>query len=289
MAPELRRGPTLRAWPGILMLLAVALPWYLLVMWKNPGLLSYYIGEEVIGRIASDQHSRNAEWYGGIAVYIPTLLVGTLPWTYWLLRAAWRAIASLNIWAVLKSLQTKQRFLLLWLFLPLCVFFLARSRLPLYILPLMAPLALLVAGELLKRPAFPTRRNKWLLAAWICLLLVFRGVSGLVESHKDARAAAALLREAGATNCTEFAFYETRPMLGLYFYLNCEVEQIDAGNLAEELAEKEQRLWVVSPTVVDRFEAEMKANNRNYEPAAELPELWLIFRELGDSSASQEP
>lgn len=288
---ELRSGKALRVGPGVVVMLAVALPWYLLVVYRNPGLLSYFLEHEVVARVTSDEFRRHAEWYGGFKVYLPTLLAGTLPWTGWLLGSAWNGMANLRQRGrtAFSSLDTKQRFLLWWLLLPLALFFLSRSRLPLYILPLAAPLTLLIARELQRRKAFPSRRGAWLLAVWMCALLLLRGAAALVESPKDASAAAASLREAGVDRCDEIAFYETRPMLGLRYYLDCEVEDIAAGDFAEELQEPERRLWAVDAEHAAPFEAAMRSNGRGYERVVELQGLWSLYRELDGPADSTEP
>ena len=64
-------------WWGPLLFAAVALPWYLAVVVRTPGLLDYYVGAEVIDRIATDDFGRAGEWYGWLKVYVPTLLFGT--------------------------------------------------------------------------------------------------------------------------------------------------------------------------------------------------------------------
>ena len=55
---------------------------------RNPGLLQYFLGNEVVGRVTTNDFSRHGQWYGWIAIYAPTLLIGTLPWTPALLRWA---------------------------------------------------------------------------------------------------------------------------------------------------------------------------------------------------------
>ena len=279
--PRLRRAKGLNAWRGLLVFLAVALPWYLVVVARNPGLLSYFVGEEIVARVASEGFQRHAEWYGGFEVYVPTLLVGTLPWAAWWLRAAWRGLAAWrrrgrDAW---RALDERQRFLLWWLLLPLLVFFIARSRLPLYLLPLMAPLVLLSARELLRRPAFPSRRAIALLAVWMVLLVVLRGAAAWVDSPKDARAVAGQLRAQGIERCEEIAFYGMDPMLGLRFYLDCEVEHIPHGALTDELAERERRFWIVRHTAGGEFEARMAAAGRRAERIGELPQRWLLYLE----------
>ncbi|HEY4581397.1 MAG TPA: glycosyltransferase family 39 protein, partial [Lysobacter sp.] len=119
-------------WSGLLAFVAIALPWYAAVIHGNPGLLRYFLGEEVVGRIAGNEFRRHGEWWGWLEIYVPTLLVGTLPWT----GALWRWLralpAQLRDWRVPARRGGRRAWLLatLWLALPLIVFCLSRSRLP---------------------------------------------------------------------------------------------------------------------------------------------------------------
>jgi hypothetical protein len=121
----------------------LALPWYLAVVHGNPGLLHYFIGDEVYNRIATDEFGRHGEWYGWLQVYAPTLLLGTMPWTPVLWRWARGLPADLRRWRKPETRAGDAAGLLLalWVLLPLLVFCLARSRLPLYLLPLFLPLS----------------------------------------------------------------------------------------------------------------------------------------------------
>ncbi len=284
LTPGQRSHRSLMVWPGILVWLAVALPWYLLVIWKNPGLLTYFIHDEVIARVATDNFGRNSEWYGALLVYLPTLLFGTLPWTYWLLAGAKRGLLNWRLkgWSVLRDADEKQRFLLLWLFLPLLIFFLSRSRLPLYLLPLAVPMALLVCRELQRWPTFPQRKSKILITVWVCVLLLLRGTIGLVDTQKDARAVSELMRKAGIEQCEEIVFYGGRPMRGLRFYLGCSIELIKFGEMADELKVPEDRLWVVRKVFIDQFKTEMTNTDQAFELVADLPGLWQVYREASD-------
>src|SRR5690606_35139021 len=66
---------------GLAVFVALALPWYLAVILDNPGLFEYFIGDEVVNRITTNEFGRHGEWYGWAEIYVPTLLIGTLPWT----------------------------------------------------------------------------------------------------------------------------------------------------------------------------------------------------------------
>ena len=72
--------------------LLIALPWYAFVAREHPGLVAYWFGTELRDRVLFGASNRNGEWYGWLAVYVPTLLLGTLPWTSALFRSAAAAL-----------------------------------------------------------------------------------------------------------------------------------------------------------------------------------------------------
>ena len=98
---------------------------------NNPGLLEYFIGDEVVNRVTTDKFGRHGQWYGWLVIYVPTLLLGTVPWTADLWRWAKSLPATLRAWRApaVRDAQRADVLLALWLLLPLVVFCLARSRL----------------------------------------------------------------------------------------------------------------------------------------------------------------
>ena len=179
------RRPRALQWWGPLLLLAVALPWYLAVVLRTPGLLDYFLGAEVVDRIASDDFDRHGGWLGWLKVYGPTLLLGTLPWT----GALWRWLrampARVSAWRTPAGRDGDRAGLLLalWVLLPLLVFCLAQSRMPLYLLPLFVPLAVIVARQWhAEGRGLP--RWRWLLA-WAALLLALEFAAAQWPTHKD--------------------------------------------------------------------------------------------------------
>lgn len=168
-------APRPRDWPvhvlGALLFAAVALPWYLVVTQRTPGLLQYFTGSEVVDRVASDVHRRNGEWYGWLVVYGPTLLIGAFPWTWPVLRWFGSLPASFKRWwgnAAVRRSEAGDVLIALWILLPLLVFCLSRSRLPLYVLPLFPALAI-AAMRMRRGPALP---NWWWMVALVAAMKI---------------------------------------------------------------------------------------------------------------------
>jgi 4-amino-4-deoxy-L-arabinose transferase len=232
-----RRG-TRHYWTvqALLLFAAVALAWFAKVVLDRPETMRYFLVDEVYHRMASSEFRRNAGWYGALVVYLPTLVLGTLPWTWPLLSRAGRAIAAPRSALAALGADAESRLLLCWLGVPLLVFFLARSRLPFYLLPLCAPLALLATRGL------PARLPRWIapgLALWLVLLLALRAGSAHWPSKDDDRVLAAELRRLDVARIDEVAFVDTNPHYGLGFYLDVEVERLSIGVRADARVQAE--------------------------------------------------
>lgn len=221
-----RVRPRLLQWWSLPLFALVALPWYAAVMQRHPGLFDYFIGNEVVDRFATNDFARHGEWYGWIAIYLPTLLVGTLPWTPALLRWTRTLPASLRRWRLPSNRAGDGAALLLalWLLLPLVVFCISRSRLPLYILPLFVPLAVLAARQrLAEGKALP--RWRWLLS-WAACLLVLKFAAAQWPTHKDARAWTQAIRARTPGAISQVDFVDDMARYGLHLHLGAPVNKL---------------------------------------------------------------
>ncbi|MBP7981914.1 MAG: glycosyltransferase family 39 protein [Arenimonas sp.] len=207
---------------GLALFLLVGFTWFFLIIQQKPELLDYFLHHEVVDRVASATHDRNSQWYGGLMVYMPTLLVGALPW---LVLALWNRRKSSSP----SALQPQTAFLLYWTLLPLAVFMLSRSRLPLYILPLFVPVALLLARPLENLP-FRPRQAAWLLL-WLVCLLAAKGALAYLPHRQDARDFARRLQPLLPTKPQELVFIDSKASYGLDFYLDTEIEKISIPDL----------------------------------------------------------
>lgn len=126
---------------AVLACAAVCLPWGLAIAAREPDFWNYFFWEEHIRRFgAGETQHESPFWY-----YLPVLIAGCVPWLGLLpgaLRHGWKNRAS----------NPELFFLLSWLGMPFLFFSAASGKLPTYILPCMAPLALLLARYGLDRP-----------------------------------------------------------------------------------------------------------------------------------------
>ena len=124
---------------GLLIFLAVAAPWYVLISLKNPDYLEYFLLKQNIGSFLSQQSRHPRPFY----YYIPVLMGGLFPWSFFLPLALFRAIRAK---AVLHG--DGVIFALIWFGVIFIFFSMANSKLVTYILPLF-PAAALLVGVLL--------------------------------------------------------------------------------------------------------------------------------------------
>jgi len=204
---------------GLLAFALVGLAWYVEVCRRHPGLLDYFLGHEVYNRIATETHNRFPEWYGPLLTYLPTLTLGALPW---LVLAMKKNPLRMPHWT---RMTTEARLLWLWFVLPLLIFCLSRSRLPLYVLPLFAPLSLLLARAL--GDFRLDRRAVIMLFAWASLLIAVKGYAALgYTSDKDSRAYAAKLMRLLPEKPGVLLFVDDMSRSGLNLYLDAEIKRL---------------------------------------------------------------
>ncbi|MEH2289134.1 ArnT family glycosyltransferase [Nostoc sp.] len=128
---------------GILIILALSVPWYALVIWRNGwNYINSFFGYHNLERFTEVVNGHSAPWY----FYFIVVLLGFAPYSVYLPAS----IIRLRFWqrSHWRSLERFQQFgLFAWFwFASVFVFFsIAVTKLPSYVLPLMPAAAILVA------------------------------------------------------------------------------------------------------------------------------------------------
>lgn len=126
---------------GLLIVPAIALPWYLAISLANPEYPAYFFAKHLAHLGSKDLRHAHGFFY-----YVPYLIGGTFPWTAFfplaLVRGFRRAFAR---HAEPDPAADGIRFLLVWIVASYLFFSTASAKLPTYLLPLFPPIALLVA------------------------------------------------------------------------------------------------------------------------------------------------
>jgi 4-amino-4-deoxy-L-arabinose transferase-like glycosyltransferase len=168
---------------GLVVLFAIAEPWFVLVSQRNPEFMRFFFIHEHLQRYLTPIHHREGAWW----YFVPQLAIGFLPWL------------GLS-WAMLKAVREEPggaafrpaRFLGIWAATIFVFFSVSDSKLPGYILPLYPALAIL-AGRALDR--LTARAWRWQVLAALALMLLGVLATFRVARLGDAQTPNALYRE----------------------------------------------------------------------------------------------
>jgi len=130
---------------GFAIMLVVATPWYI-VMWLEHGnayLQSFFVGDN-FERFATSRFNDPRPWW----FYLPVVAGGMLPWTP--LALTWLGPLT-QFLRGRRAVGTIDLRLLLWAVLPLAFYSLSVGKQPRYVLPVLPPLALLLASSIVER------------------------------------------------------------------------------------------------------------------------------------------
>ncbi len=143
--------------PGILLYLAMVLPWFIAVQHRNPQFVRVFFLQHNLERFATDRFRHfQPIWY-----YLPVMGLAVMPWIALAGSALWDAIRnSFDEWKVRRNPDRYvgnprlgdafPEFLVVWAIFPVVFFSFSQSKLPGYILPAVPPITIL-CGDYLNR------------------------------------------------------------------------------------------------------------------------------------------
>jgi 4-amino-4-deoxy-L-arabinose transferase-like glycosyltransferase len=214
---------------GFLLIILIAVPWYWMAEIKSPGFLNYFIVGEHFRRFF------DSGWKGdlyGFPKQMPLgiiwlfLIAGTLPWIITLISRAWMNRSNL-----LKDKWTC--FLLLWLLWTPLFFSVSKSLIHTYVLPVMTPVALLVAYW------WTEIRNKTALVYFslvlplLFLIIFIAGLAGNNIEHYSNTDKYLILNQSDTKNSD--LYYLNRKSYSSQFYSRGKVKVLSQAELAEKL------------------------------------------------------
>ncbi|MFA7060693.1 MAG: glycosyltransferase family 39 protein, partial [Pedobacter sp.] len=120
---------------GILLLLSITAPWFVLVAKHNQDFVGFFFIHEHFERFFTTVHGR----YQPFWFFAPILLLTMLPWSFYVLRALTHGLRS-----QLRQDGDPRFFLALWVLFIFVFFSASNSKLIPYILPTFPPLAMLI-------------------------------------------------------------------------------------------------------------------------------------------------
>ena len=260
---------------SFLAFLGIGSSWYIAVVNSVPGAFAYLWDNQVSGRFFSGKYTRNPGPLAPFCVYLPTILLGTLPWSvvwYPQLYRMWKHHAGKR-GAFDRVKKKPQLFLAVWVAFPLLVFCISSSRLPLYLLPLFAPLSMITARCWISWKPLWFERGKakrvlTVFLLWSLLIMGLREAVALFPTRRDTRAVWMEMKD-----CLPKSRYEivvvNHHRHGLGFYCEGNVERVTTsthpyptfhmpGRLEEEIHELPTCLHYHVFLVADKHESMLR-------------------------------
>lgn len=163
-----RRLPILVSWPGLLIFLAIAAPWFMVMQQRFPEFTNYFFVVQHFKRFASGGFNNVMPfWY-----YPAVLALFFLPWLPWLVGVF--SPASL---AAARSSPVRL-LMLVWVVAVVLFFSLPQSKLLGYVLPAVLPLAFLIADRFHRSSVAVSHQFRhWLLVAALAVAVSWGAVA----------------------------------------------------------------------------------------------------------------
>jgi 4-amino-4-deoxy-L-arabinose transferase-like glycosyltransferase len=154
---------------GLLLTTAIAAPWFIAITIREPGFFDFYFIGEHVRRFFDASYSHDQPIY----YYVPIIIGGLVPWTLALPFIPWRRLTP----------NPARRFCIIAGTTILALFSLSSAKLVPYILPAIAPLAVVIADGLLTAIDRATAADSRGLASIGPLLGIAGAVAMVIAMH----------------------------------------------------------------------------------------------------------
>ncbi len=169
---DISRMPWIAA---IALYVAIAMPWFAMAAYRNPGFLNFFFIHEHLNRYLTNTEHGWGPWF-----FVPIVIGGTWPWFFFVPFGLKASLDNKSTEPV--SHHSEKRFLAIW-FLVIFIFFsIPRAKLGSYVLPAIPALAILAGLGIAKLSRFDSHSSRRILIAFAALnlMIVVSGASALL-------------------------------------------------------------------------------------------------------------
>jgi 4-amino-4-deoxy-L-arabinose transferase-like glycosyltransferase len=254
-------------WVGVMVAVAIALPWHLWELTMNRELfMRDVVVKHLFSRTLTALEGHEGNWYfyirTAINKYHPWILVAVASAPYFLFRAA-------------KSRRSEFVFVSSWLFVVLAIITLIRTKLPWYILPLYPPLSITVGYALAK--ALREKHAAFVKAGFVAAMALHIPLSHLINADysRDIKGISAEVRaKAPADALVHLYNYHESP--AAEFYLERRNSYIDDTNTFVVEASKPGFYCLIHDDDWPAAKAAVEAKSLAVKPAASFEDLLFV-------------
>lgn len=149
---------------GLAIFALISVPWYAYVISKygNTFIQEFFVNDHY-RRLIEAEHTGNDH-----LLYYPLCMIGCMfPWCFFVIASAWSLLRS-----TARNMPPMKMFILIWLLVVLCIFEVAHSKLPSYIMPLFPAMALMIGDFLEEQESKDKPSGLFLSVSWATVLFV---------------------------------------------------------------------------------------------------------------------
>lgn len=272
---------------GLLIMMGIGGSWFFVVILNNHELMQYFLWDEVVLRVFSSHHERHSNWYAALYIFIPVLVFGTFPWCYYTGKGLIKSVKRLKKKdaAEHEDDNLKNLFLILWIIIPLGIFVIAKSRLPLYVLPIFVPIAIVTAREI-ERAKVSLYKIRYQIVLWCVFIVFVRLIMAAIDFKQDASKFATEIKRQYSYSGEEIVFVNSRPAFGLHFYIGAELEEVSLvfSEIEAQFKENKDHLWIILQSEQDLFLEEMALHNIAMLKIGDISarKNYVLFKRIAD-------